>query len=153
MNMRLYMVFAGALTSLALVACSSDTDTGNTGGAGTAGAGVGGTGNTGNEGGAGTGGTGNVGGGTGGGGGAACQTCGEFITSMDTMATICEASAMFYDDFIKCVCMECGAAMGDDCYDSCTDPTVAPSAACTTCAQGTATDACKTEFDACANDI
>jgi hypothetical protein len=158
MNMRLYMVVAGALTSLALLACSSDTsDTGVTGGAGTAGSGnQGGSGNTGNEGGAGA-----MGGaGTGGTGGAAgCRVCAVYFTDAISDMTLmpdgdplCEPeSAALWKALLDC---GCGACTADCSAMACEGGMAADDTKCGDCLSATFTGdgACTMEAGECSND-
>ncbi|AGP39821.1 hypothetical protein [Sorangium cellulosum] len=108
-----------------------------------------GTGGAGGEGGS------NEGGSNEGGAGTECVTCSAPLLGDDDPADLCESSVDEYEAVTTCICMECGAAEGDPCFDSCAGTAEQPSEECTACGVAAAlTDggACKAEGDACAAD-
>ena len=149
MNMKSLTVILGGISVFALGACTvnspSSTSTG-AGGTATA-ATTAGNGGAGGGGGAtaGTGGTGGV---------AACSetyTCAEAIDPVNgDPSKLCDGvHGTAYDTLATCTCDAAGKCVTDCGDNACKG--MAASAACTACLQSAT--GCKTEFDACANDI
>jgi hypothetical protein len=151
MNMKSLSVVLGAFTVLALGACKVTTSgTSGTGGSSTT-SGEGTTTTGGVGGGGGSGGAASTATGTG--GAPACDpkyTCAEAITPPADATKLCPgAHADLYDALTACTCTgACKTACADN---VCASKDIA--AACTTCLQAAAPDGCKTEFDACSNDL
>lgn len=152
MNMKSLTVMLGGISIFALGACTV-TGTGTTGSGGGSGGGTttattttttGGVGGSGGSGSTTTGGA---------GGCDANYTCAEAITPPDgDPGKLCNGPhGDVYDALVKCTCDAtgpCSSKCGDN---SCKG--MPASADCTACLQAAAPDGCKTENDACANDI
>jgi hypothetical protein len=82
----------------------------------------------------------------GGGGGAACVGCGEYLTTSDAMAQLCDGAAPLWEDWTSCACVACAQTCGAMCE-------LPPNPACSTCRVEVAYGACAEPYQSCANDL
>ncbi|MEJ7727902.1 MAG: hypothetical protein WKG00_01675 [Polyangiaceae bacterium] len=85
---------------------------------------------------------------SGGGGGAAsgCVGCGEYLTTSDARAQLCDGAAPLWEKWTACACVACAQTCGSMCE-------LPPNPGCSTCRVEVAYGACAEPYQACANDL